>query len=326
MIDRMVGMLEKWIREFEVGDDIQGFFLIKGMNLKTSSNNKKYLDLNLTDKTGEINAKAWDIDDAMVSQFKAGDIVKARGTVTSWQSTLQFKIVKIRPLEEGDQVQLEDMVQAAPINKDEMFSEILNYVEQIQNTEIKLLVTALIDEYEQKLMYYPAAKKNHHAIRSGLMYHILRMLRTAEVLSQVYEHLNTDLLYAGVILHDIEKINEMTADELGVVSDYSFEGQILGHIIMGIRKIQVVGERLGISQEISSVIQHMILSHHYQPEFGSPKKPMLPEAEILHYLDMMDARMYDMSKALESIEPGRFTENVPVLDYRKLYKPTFDKE
>lgn len=319
-------MLEKWINEFEVGDDIQSFFLIKGMNLKTSSNNKKYLDLNLTDKTGEINAKAWDIDDAMVSQFKAGDIVKARGTVTSWQSTLQFKIVKIRPLEEGDPVQLEDMVQAAPIDKDEMFSEILSYVEQIQNSEIKLLVTALIDEYEQKLMYYPAAKKNHHAIRSGLMYHILRMLRTAEVLSQVYGHLNTDLLYAGVILHDIEKINEMTADELGVVSDYSFEGQILGHIIMGIRKIQVVGERLGISQEISSVIQHMILSHHYQPEFGSPKKPMLPEAEILHYLDMMDARMYDMSKALENVEPGRFTENVPVLDYRKLYKPTFDKE
>lgn len=319
-------MLEKWIKEFEVGDDIQGFFLIKGMNLKTSSNNKKYLDLNLTDKTGEINAKAWDIDDAMVSQFKAGDIVKARGTVTSWQSTLQFKIVKIRPLEEGDLVQLEDMVQAAPIDKDEMFGEILDYVEKIQNSEIKLLVTALIDEYEQKLMYYPAAKKNHHAIRSGLMYHILRMLRTAEALSQVYGHLNTDLLYAGVILHDIEKINEMTADELGVVSDYSFEGQILGHIIMGIRKIQVVGERLGISQEISSVIQHMILSHHYEPEFGSPKKPMLPEAEILHYLDMMDARMYDMSKVLENIEPGRFTENIPVLDYRKLYKPTFDKE
>lgn len=319
-------MLEKWIKEFEVGDDIQGFYLIKGMNLKTSSNNKKYLDLNLTDKTGEINGKVWDIDDAMVSQFKAGDIVKVRGTVTSWQNTLQFKIVKLRPLEADDQVKLEDMVQAAPIDKNDMFTEIMGFVAKINHPEIKLLVETLVGEYEEKLMFYPAAKKNHHAIRSGLLYHILRMLRTAEAISNVYGHLNTDLLYAGVILHDIEKINEMISDELGVVSDYSFEGQILGHIIMGIRKIQVVGERLGISQEISNLIQHMILSHHYQPEFGSPKKPMLPEAEILHYLDMVDARMYDMSKALEAIEPGKFTENVPVLDYRKLYKPTFDKE
>ncbi len=319
-------MLEKWIKEFEVGDDIQGYYLIKGMNLKTSSNNKKYLDLNLTDKTGEINGKVWDIDDAMVSQFKAGDIVKVRGTVTSWQNTLQFKIVKLRPLEADDQVKLEDMVQAAPIDKNDMFNEIMGFVAKINHPEIKLLVETLVGEYEDKLMFYPAAKKNHHAIRSGLLYHILRMLRTAEAISNVYGHLNTDLLYAGVILHDIEKINEMISDELGVVSDYSFEGQILGHIIMGIRKIQVVGERLGINPEISNVIQHMILSHHYQPEFGSPKKPMLPEAEILHYLDMVDARMYDMSKALESIEPGKFTENVPVLDYRKLYKPTFDKE
>lgn len=319
-------MLEKWIKEFEVGDDIQGYYLIKGMNLKTSSNNKKYLDLILTDKTGEINAKVWDIDDAMISLYKTGDVVKLRGTVTSWQSSLQFKIVKIRPLEEGDVVVMEDLVQSAPIGKDEMFSEIMGYVAQIKNDDIKRLVKALIDEYETKLMFYPAAKKNHHAIRSGLMYHILRMLRTGEVICQVYTHLNTDLLYAGVILHDIEKINEMISDELGVVSEYSFEGQILGHIIMGIRKIQVTGEKLGIDQEISNLIQHMILSHHYEAEFGSPKKPMLPEAEILHYLDMVDARMYDMTKALESIEPGKFTENIPVLDYRKLYKPSFDRE
>ena len=319
-------MLEKWIKEFEVGDDIQGYYLIKGMNLKTSSNNKKYLDLILTDKTGEINAKVWDIDDAMISQYKTGDVVKIRGTVTSWQSSLQFKIVKIRPLEDGDVVVMEDLVQSAPIGKDEMFSEIMGYVAQIKNDDIKRLVKALIDEYEEKLMFYPAAKKNHHAIRSGLMYHILRMLRTGEVICQVYTHLNTDLLYAGVILHDIEKINEMISDELGVVSEYSFEGQILGHIIMGIRKIQVTGEKLGIDQEISNLIQHMILSHHYEAEFGSPKKPMLPEAEILHYLDMVDARMYDMTKALESVEPGKFTENIPVLDYRKLYKPSFDRE
>lgn len=316
-------MMEKWINEFATGDDIQGFYLIKSMNLKTSSNNKKYLDLTITDKTGEINGKIWDIDDAMISQFKAGDIVKIRGTVTSWQNTLQFKIVKIRPLEEGDDAKLEDLVQSAPIDKEEMLVEIKTYVAQIQNEEIKKVVEALMAEYAEKLMYYPAAKKNHHAIRSGLLYHMLRMLRTAKAICEVYVSLNKDLVYAGVILHDMEKINEMISDELGVVSDYSFEGQMLGHIIMGIRKIQVTGEQLGISQEVSSMLQHMVLSHHYEADFGSPKKPMFPEAEILHYLDMIDARMYDMSKVLESVEPGRFSENVPVLDYRKIYKPTF---
>ncbi len=316
-------MIEKWINEFVTGDDIQGFYLIKSMNLKTSSNNKKYLDLTLMDKTGEINGKIWDIDDNMIHLFKAGDIVKVRGTVTSWQSTLQFKIVKIRPFEEGDEAKLEDLVQSAPIDKDEMMAEIKTYVAQIQNEDIKKVVEALMDDYNDKLMYYPAAKKNHHAIRSGLLYHMLRMLRTGKVLCDVYTHLNKDLVYAGVILHDMEKINEMISDELGVVSDYSFEGQMLGHIIMGIRKIQVLGERLGISQEVSSMLQHMVLSHHYEAEFGSPKKPMFPEAEILHYLDMIDARMYDMTKVLETVEPGHFSENIPVLDYRKIYKPSF---
>lgn len=316
-------MLEKWISEFEAGDDIQGFYLIKSMNLKTSSANKKYLDMTLTDKSGEINAKVWDITDEMISQFKAGDVVKLRGTVTSWQSSLQFKIVKLRPLEPGDEVSIEQLVQAAPIDKDLMFEEMMGYIEAIQNPQIQLLVKTMVEDYQDKLMYYPAAKKNHHAIRSGLLFHILRMLRTAEALCAVYTQLNADLVYAGVILHDLEKINEMISDELGVVSDYSFEGQILGHIIMGIRKIQQVSDRLGIDQEISAVLQHMVLSHHYEPEFGSPKKPMLPEAEMLHYIDMMDARMYDMFKAVEGIDEGKFTENIPVLDYRKIYRPSF---
>lgn len=316
-------MLEKRIVEFEVGDDIQNFYLIKSLNIKTSSNHKKYLDLTLTDKTGEINSKLWDIDDESMKNFKPGDVVKVRGTVTSWQSSQQLKIVKMRGLEAGEDIAIEDLVQAAPIPRDAMFEEVLDYVSQMTQPDIKRIVSHIIEMNREKLMYYPAAKKNHHAIRSGLLYHILRMLRTAEVLCTVYEHLNKDLLYAGVILHDIEKINEMNADEMGVVSDYSFEGQILGHIIMGIRTIQTVGEQLQVNPEVSSILQHMILSHHYEADFGSPKKPMLPEAEMLHYLDMIDARVYDMSKALENVAPGGFTENIPVLDYRKLYKPKF---
>jgi 3'-5' exoribonuclease len=151
------------------------------------------------------------------------------------------------------------------------------------------------------------------------------MLRTAESICGIYENLNADLVYAGVILHDMEKINEMQSDELGIVSTYTFDGQLLGHIIMGIKKIDEVAKRLEIDPEISSVLQHMILSHHYEAEYGSPKKPLIPEGEILHYLDMIDARMYDMTKALQNTEASEFANPSFVLDYRRLYKTKFDK-
>jgi len=133
------------------------------------------------------------------------------------------------------------------------------------------------------------------------------------------------LVFAGVILHDIEKINEMDATEVGVVEDYTREGQLLGHIIMGIKRIDRMSDQLGIDPELSLLIQHMILTHHYEPEFGSPKKPLIPEGELLHYLDMIDARMYDMNKALKDQEADTFTDPVFVLDRRRLYKSKYSE-
>lgn len=154
----------------------------------------------------------------------------------------------------------------------------------------------------------------------GLLYHTLRMLLSGEKLGEVYNFLNMDYVYAGVILHDICKILEMDSDQYGVVSDYTMEGKLLGHIIQGIKEIEIEGEKIGIDREKSVVLQHMVLSHHYEPEFGSPKKPMTPEAELLHFLDIIDARMFDFEHALEGIEPGGFTDKIWLLDNRNLYK------
>jgi 3'-5' exoribonuclease len=214
-------------------------------------------------------------------------------------------------------------VPTAPIPADAMLNEILSFVESMDNYDIKILVKALIEDYREQLMFYPAAKSNHHAIKSGLLYHILRMLRSAKALGSVYHNINLDLVYAGVILHDIEKINEMNASEVGVVEDYTKEGQLLGHIIMGIKRIDRKAESLGVDPELSLLIQHMILTHHYEPEFGSPKKPLIPEAEVLHYLDMIDARMYDMNKALRDVQEDGFTDPIFVLDRRRLYKSKY---
>jgi 3'-5' exoribonuclease len=148
----------------------------------------------------------------------------------------------------------------------------------------------------------------------------MRMLQSGEKLGQIYDFLNLDYIFAGVILHDVCKILEMDSDEYGVVSDYTMEGKLLGHIIQGIKEIEIEGDKIGLDREKSVVLQHMVLSHHYEPEFGSPKKPMTPEAEILHFLDIIDARMFDFEHALEGIEQGTFTDKIWLLDNRNLYK------
>lgn len=312
-------MTEKKIESFVVGEEIQGFFLIKAMNIKTSSNNKKYLDLTFADKTGEVNGKLWDVNDKTLAAYKIGDLVKVRGTVTSWQNHIQLKITKMREKEETDDINIIDYVPAAPFDPNEMYDEIKSVVLNFQNEALKKLVIEIMESYKTPLLTAPAAKSNHHAIRSGLLYHIKRMIQTGQGLCKVYTHINEDLLIAGIILHDMEKINEMISDDLGIVSSYSREGQLLGHIIMGIKKIDETAKRLEIDEELSLMLQHLVLSHHYEADYGSPKKPMLPEGELLHYIDMIDARMYDMTLALKDTVPGEFTEPVWVLDKRRLY-------
>ncbi|BEP29857.1 3'-5' exoribonuclease YhaM family protein [Helicovermis profundi] len=315
----------KNIIEFEVGDDIQSFFIIKDLNLKTSSNNKKYFDMTLSDKTGQMNSKVWDIKDEMIDLYKTGAIVKVKGVVTLWQNNKQLKISKIRLKNDADNVDINELVPSAPIEPSLMYKEIFELTDLMENNDVKKLVQYFLTENKEKLMYYPAAKSNHHSIRAGLLYHILRMLKVGKGLVKVYPNIDSDLLYAGIILHDMEKINEMISDEMGIVSSYSFNGQLLGHLIMGIKKVDEAAKKLNVDEEISSLIQHMILSHHYEPEFGSPKKPLIPEGELLHYIDMIDARMYDMDKALSSVDTGEFTDGVYVLDRRRLYKSKFNK-
>lgn len=317
-------MIEKRISEIAAGDDVQGFYLIKECSPRVSSGNKLYLDIQLMDGTGEINSKYWEAQDADIQAFTAGTIVKLRGTVQLFQNKLQLRISKLRPSVESDNVRTEDFVASAPWDAKWMLEQIEGYVAAMTVEDLKKLCQAFLDTYRDRLLYYPAAKSNHHAIRSGLLYHVLRMLQAAERLLQVYTNLNRDLLYTGVLLHDLAKIEEMDAGELGMVKTYTRPGQLLGHLIQGITLVDRLGKELGVSEEWLLLVEHMILTHHYEPEFGSPKKPMIPEGELLHYLDMIDARMYDMENVLAPVEPGQFSEPVWALDKRRLYKPILD--
>ncbi len=313
--------MNKRVRDYREGDNVEGFFLVKDAQEKLGKNNSKYIDLVLSDSSGDINGKIWTVRDGMVSEYEKSSIVKIRGIVKSWSNQLQINIDRIRKANEGDDVNVSSFVASAPESTTDMFNMVLDYINRIKNLEIKQLVAEIVKRKEAPLRYFPAAKTNHHAIKGGLLYHITTMLRMADRVMEVYD-LNPDLLYAGVILHDIEKTSELDSDDFGITSDYTSEGKLLGHIVLGIRLVEKVGSELRTDPDILMMIEHMIYCHHYEPEYGSPLKPMFREAEILHYLDVMDARMYDFEQAENSITNGNFSDKVWSLHSRQIYKPT----
>ncbi|MDI9472036.1 MAG: HD domain-containing protein [Tissierellia bacterium] len=315
--------MQKDIRDFQKGERIEGFYLIKTLNLKTSSNNSKYFDLIIADSSGEIDSKIWSIDDSQVDLYKQGDIIKLRGDVTEWMDRLQLKIIKHRNIEEGDEIDYCDIVPSAPRNEKEMLAELEENLRAITNQQMRELSMKAFELYKDKLLYYPAAMRHHHAIRGGLLFHLLRMMETAKALCKIYDA-NEDLLITGIFFHDLQKIEEMEANELGIVSGYSKEGILLGHLVQGVREVRKLGSELGTSEEILLLIEHMILSHHYHPEFGSPKRPMFLEAELLHHIDMIDARVYDMKKATRDLQPGEFSEPIFALDRIRVYLPELE--
>ncbi len=313
--------VSKKVRDYRDGDNVEGYFLVKDAQEKLGKNNTRYMDFVLSDDTGDINGKLWSCREGMENEFSKASVVKIRGVVKSWNGQLQVNIEKIRQANEGDGVVISSFVASAPESSTDMFQLVQNYANKIENLQIRQLVLEIIKRKETRLRYYPAAKSNHHAVRGGLLYHITTMLRMGERVMEIYD-LDKDLLYAGIILHDIEKTDELDSNEFGITADYTEEGKLLGHIIMGIKLVERVGAELRTDPDILYMLQHMIYCHHYEPEYGSPLKPMFKEAEVLHYLDVMDARMYDFNQAENSIVTGNFSEKVWSLHSRQIYKPS----
>ncbi|NLE26379.1 MAG: HD domain-containing protein [Clostridiaceae bacterium] len=307
------------ISDLKAGESINGIYLLRNAELKLSSNKKNYLDIVFTDNTGNIPAKWWDANEADYTALVPNKLYYVNARVDMWKDALQLTLNKIKLAEDEDQKLIANFVPAAPILPEKMIEEIYLYAAKIKKTEIRSVVMTMLDQKEDKLIYYPAAKSLHHAVRSGLLYHIVRMLRCGEALCSVYEGVDTDLVFAGIILHDLAKIGELSSNELGI-AEYSKQGQFLGHIIMGVEELGRAGKIVGASEETMLLLKHMIVSHHYEAEFGSPKKPLFLEAELLHHIDMIDARVYDFQNATKDIEPGQFSEPVWSLDKRCVYK------
>lgn len=317
-------MKQFYAADLHTQTEITDFFMVKSAGIKVGSNKKQYFDVLLGDKTGEVNSKKWDISEReapVLAAIKEGDIIKVRAQVTDWQGQTQLRIGRIRMSNPEDGLDVSDYIKTAPERSEDMYDFIYQTADAMEDQDLRRLCTKVLSDNRNRLMYYPAATRNHHAEYGGLLYHVKRMLMTGLRVCEVYQNLNRDLVAAGVILHDIEKLNEIQSNEYGISPGYSFEGQLLGHLVQGVKFLDRTCRELGFSEEKTLMLEHMILSHHYEPEFGSPKKPMFPEAEVLHYLDILDARMFDMEDALRGVEPGTFSDRIWTLDNRKVYKP-----
>ena len=319
-------MKDIYIGDLKTGQEFMSYFIVKTVAVKVGSNKKAYLDLLLADKTGEISAKKWDIADEEMpglQKIKEGSVIKVKALVTEWNGMKQLRVSRIRQTSAEDGIVMMDYIKAAPEDAAEMYDYIYSRAAAFEDKDLRNICVKQLTDNKDKLMYYPAAQKNHHAEMAGLLYHVKRMLMMAERACEVYTNLNRELVMTGVILHDMEKINEIDSNELGISTGYSFEGKMLGHLVQGVRTIDRLAAELDIPREKAVMLEHMILSHHYEPEFGSPKKPLFPEAEMLHYLDMVDAKMFDMQEAVEKTEPGCFSDRVWTLDNRNVYRATW---
>ncbi len=312
--------MQKKVYELVKDERFEGFLLVRTSDQRTGGNGSKYLDMNLADRTGEINAKVWD---GTIAPPMPGSVIKVRGMLLEYNGRLQLRIEKMRDMIDADNVDMSTLAPSAPQSADEMLAQIHAVLDTFKNADLKAITTALIKRFDEKLRYYPAAQRIHHAERGGLLHHTTGMLRTATAILSVYPWLNSDLLYAGVILHDLCKTEEMDSDQMGVVRDYSTEGLLLGHIVLGVTRIQETANELGIQNESVVLLQHMLLSHHGEAEYGSPRKPMFPEAEALHWVDLLDARMNEMRTATDKLKPGVFSEKIWSLE-RRLYRPNVD--
>lgn len=301
---------------------VDGYCLIKSIDKKTTSKGDTYLDMTLGDAEGEINAKLWRYREEVHGNYNANELVKIRGVIAPYNGVDQLKIEKIRPVIPEDGVDPGDFVKTAGISGEQMFDELLNIANAFKDNELKTLVTAILEDNRLALLYWPAAFKLHHAVRGGLLLHTLSIVRLCEAVSKIYTYVDRELLISGAILHDIAKLSEFEVASTGLATGYTNEGNLLGHLTMGAMVVDKYAEKLNISRKTAMLIEHMLISHHGEPEFGACVRPMFIEAELLSELDLMDSRMYEMKEAVSAAKPDEFSSRVWAMDNRKLFNHT----
>ncbi len=299
-------------------------FLVLSKEIRQKKTGEPYLSLHLADRTGEVEGKMWDNVVEVMHTFERDHFVKVKGLPQLYNHRSQFVIHKLRRLEDNE-VDLADYFPCSERNPEEMFAELRGVIAGVGNAHLRALLTLIFEDHELASLYKvaPAAKSIHHACRSGLLEHVLSLCALSKMTAAHYPEVDPDLLVTGVILHDIGKVEELSyARSFG----YSAEGQLLGHIVLGLRLIGPKFDQVpGFPHKLRILVEHMIISHHGELEFGSPKVPLFPEALLLHHLDNLDSKMNAMRGALrrDPHSEGEFTGWVAALERALLRKDRY---
>jgi 3'-5' exoribonuclease len=310
------------IIELTEGEHVHAQYLIVTVDNGTTAAGKKYLNVTLQDATGTMSAKKWDVEDDDDNIFVPGTIAIIDGEVLNYKNSLQMKILEGFVIPQ-DNIDFTRFVPSAPVSQEVLVKKLNDYLASIQNPEVKKLTDYLVKKFYDRYVVYPAAVHNHHAFANGLLYHSISMADDAEALCKLYPSLNRDVLVAGTLIHDLGKTIELSGP---VATQFTLEGKLLGHISIMQAEVREAAHALGMSGEIPAIMEHMVLSHHNQPDFGSPIAPETREAVALAMIDDFDAKMNILDKAYAGVEPGQWTQRVLTMDGRYFYNPLYTKK
>ncbi len=310
------------IAALKEGDWVEEVYLVTSKQVSTAKNGVTYLSLKLSDKTGEIDGRLWDNADEVAGKFEREDFVRIKGMASNYQGSMQIKMKTLEKVDDST-VDIANFLESSPRSTDEMVQELRTTAASINNIYLRQLMTAFLDDAAFLSLFKrtPAAKTLHHNYIGGLLEHICELIALSRDVAKHFPSVDIDLLITGAFLHDIGKVKELTVRKS---IEYSTEGRLLGHISMGYEMIvEKVGRIPGFPAELAMLLKHIMLSHHGEYEFGSPKRPKIQEAIIINYLDDLAAKINNFQATVkkEKISEGGWSAYSKMHD-RYLYRQT----
>lgn len=317
--------MDKKLYDYKVNEELELLALIKATAERETKTGNPFLTITFQDTSGEMVGNRWGVAPEEVEAFQPGRVVSVKGKREEYNGQPQLRIDKIRLAEEGEDADPESYIRQAPWRRAEMIRMFNDVLGEIENETMKTIVRFLLNRYNKEFFVSPAAKSNHHAFKGGLAYHTISMINIAKAIVDYYPNINKSLLYSGLILHDLGKVIELDGYES---TQYTLEGQLIGHIVIVDQKIADTCAELDIDPTMEDVLllRHVVLAHHGELAFGSPVRPQVKEAEIIHYIDQIDAKINMIEDGLSKTEPGEFTPKIWAMENRRFYKPEFSDD
>ncbi len=313
--------MTKKLYDYQMDDRFEIFLLIKSVAERKTRAGKTFLSITFQDTSGEMQGNLWDASQEDIEKYQPGMVVNLKGKREEYNGQAQLRIDKMRLAIEGEAKNPRLYVKRAPFTPEEMIEKLNEVIFDITNPKMNRIVRYLLNKYSSVFFEAPAAKTNHHAFNGGLAYHTISMIEMAKTIVDYYPNINASLLYSGLILHDLGKVIELSGP---TATEYTLEGQLIGHIVLIDQEIVLACRELKIDNDAEAVLllRHVILAHHGLLEYGSPVRPQVKEAEIIHYLDQLDAKINMMEDELTKTEEGEFTPRIWAMENRSFYKPS----